>query len=267
MKSDQISGCIISCNNEWSIKKAIRSLMPIVNEIIIFDSLSTDTTHMVAEMMQIKVIKYDNLNTQELKSLIERCCTNDWIYILYANEYISSDLQDEIQYIFSNKIQNKYKAYSVPIKTIGNEDLVERFYCPKTREIRIYNKSFSTLNYNYEDLKDTKHLWNFYGNKNDVYQLQNKMHTRLRLHLYSFIDQINMVSSFEANRLSPETKRPSIIQIIFLPIFTFFKFYILKRYFVLGFSGFIDSYVLALQKMFFLAKIIEKKAFFNKKNK
>ena len=44
MQSEFISGCIISHNNEWSIKNAIRSLMNITSEVIVFDFCSTDKT-------------------------------------------------------------------------------------------------------------------------------------------------------------------------------------------------------------------------------
>jgi hypothetical protein len=264
MTISNISGCILSYNHEWCIKRAIRSLMPIVSEIIVFDAHSNDKTSFIAKTMNVKVIGYEYENLTELKSCLESLCTNNWIFVLHANEFVSEGLQNEISYIFKNNIQNRYKAYQLRISMIGNEDLELKKFAPNTQEIRLYNKECSTLNYDYDDLKGNKSLCSVYANENEIYRLKSTISMRLRLYLDPFIDQVNNKSSSEVKRLSCVVKTPSILRIIFEPFFVFLYTYFIRRYFLLGFGGFLDAYLISFQRRLFLAKLRERKAFFYK---
>ena len=264
MTISNISACILSNNHEWCIKRAIRSLMPVANEVIVFDAYSSDKTDFIAKTMNVKVIRYEHENLMELKSYLESLCTNNWIFVVNANEFISEELQNEINYIFKNNIQDRYKAYKFKIAMIGSESLELKSFGPSSKQVRLYNKVFSTLNYDYDDLKGNKNVCSVYANENEIYKLKGIISFRLRLYLDSFIDQVNTMSSLDVKRLSSIVKTPSIFKIILDPFLVFLYTYFICGYFILGFAGLLDAYLISFQRRIFLAKLRERKAFFNK---
>ena len=64
----QLSGVIITYNEERNIERCIKSLIDIVDEIIIVDSLSTDKTKKICSKFNVKFIEQEKTG---------RCCVGD----------------------------------------------------------------------------------------------------------------------------------------------------------------------------------------------
>ena len=77
---NNITGTIITLNNEHLIKDCITSLKKICNEIIIVDSLSNDKTREIAKELGVKVFKQEFLGDGPQKKLASTFATNDWIF-------------------------------------------------------------------------------------------------------------------------------------------------------------------------------------------
>lgn len=90
-----ISAVIITYNEERNIKCCIESLLPIVDEIIILDSFSIDSTCSLAmyyPKVKIKYRKFDNFIEQ--KNHANSLATGDYILSMDADEYFEENVLD-----------------------------------------------------------------------------------------------------------------------------------------------------------------------------
>ena len=91
-----ISVCMITFNNVRTVEKALKSVLPWANEIIVVDSFSTDNTPKIAK-------KYANHFEQRQwpghMDQYNYCISkakNKWVIFIDADEEISSELSQEI---------------------------------------------------------------------------------------------------------------------------------------------------------------------------
>ncbi|MFZ1991982.1 MAG: glycosyltransferase, partial [Alphaproteobacteria bacterium] len=73
-----LSCCIITQDEGDRIERCMRAVRPIVDEIVVVDSGSTDDTVARAEALGAKVLfhAWDGYGPQ--KRFAEDCCTHDW---------------------------------------------------------------------------------------------------------------------------------------------------------------------------------------------
>ena len=103
MKQD-ISVIILTYNEELHIERCIKSLLPVVKEIFIIDSFSTDKTVEIAERLGAKVYQNPWINyALQFQWGLDNCpIETEWVMRMDSDEYILPELQNEI----SNKMQN-----------------------------------------------------------------------------------------------------------------------------------------------------------------
>jgi hypothetical protein len=253
-----ISACIIARNHEWSIRRAIRSVAPIAHEIVVIDYESRDNTAMLAQSLGARVISSANISIAEQKKIGEMSCSSNWLLFLNANEEISPALQSEIAYIFQGDFQDLYTAYSLKIITMGRYDFCIRKFAYWRRAIRLYNKIFSENVYVDEILDSEDIVLCDLDAKSQVYSLDNNLIYRAGISLDYLVDNANFASSISAYSTRwRSTNYPSIAKIITRPWATWFRVFFIRRYFIFGFSGFVDSCIVALWDFLRLVKIRE----------
>jgi glycosyltransferase involved in cell wall biosynthesis len=103
MKQD-ISVVILTYNEELHIERCIKSLLPVVKEIFIIDSFSTDKTVEIAESLGAKVYQNPWINyALQFQWGLDNCpIKTEWVMRMDSDEYILPELQDEI----SNKMES-----------------------------------------------------------------------------------------------------------------------------------------------------------------
>jgi len=93
-----LSLCMIVKNEEQNIRRALESIKPVVDEMIVVDTGSTDRTKKIAEEMGAKV--YDFAWTDsfaDARNFAISKATSDWILILDADEVISPLDHEELR--------------------------------------------------------------------------------------------------------------------------------------------------------------------------
>lgn len=92
-----LSALIICKNEEDRIKPCFESLKGFADEIIVFDSGSTDQTVEIAKAYTDKIwITEDWPGDGFQKARALEKCTCDWVLIIDADEYLDQDMKDEI---------------------------------------------------------------------------------------------------------------------------------------------------------------------------
>ena len=72
------------------------------------------------------------------------------------------------------------------------------------------------------------------------------------------VDKANEVSSLRAQDLADKGRDPSALSLLLVPLFAFFKSFILRREFVNGVDGIVVSHMYAFQRFIRLAKTRER---------
>lgn len=91
-----LSACIITLNEERRLARALASLAPVAEEIVVVDSGSSDATESVARHHGAKFIHRDWTNYAEQKNFAAEHASHDWVLSLDADEELSSPLQTSL---------------------------------------------------------------------------------------------------------------------------------------------------------------------------
>jgi glycosyltransferase involved in cell wall biosynthesis len=106
-----ITAIILTFNEEQHIERCINSLKPIVYEIVIVDSYSSDKTLVIAENLGAKVFQnpWKNYATQFNWGLQNCNIKSDWVWRIDADEYVEdhNNVKDSLTHL-SNNITGVY---------------------------------------------------------------------------------------------------------------------------------------------------------------
>ncbi len=105
----EISGIIISYNEEKHIGKCLASLQGIVDEIIVVDSHSDDSTRDICSKFNVRFIEHPFQGYVEQKNFALSFACNKYVLSLDADEELSEELRKSILEIKDNPESDAYK--------------------------------------------------------------------------------------------------------------------------------------------------------------
>jgi glycosyltransferase involved in cell wall biosynthesis len=224
----KISGVIMARNEETNIEDAIKSLN-FTDQIVVTDTGSTDNTLELAKKAGAEVyhIEFAGFGKSKQKSL--EYCDGEWIIFLDADERVSPELAKKLKSIVeSNTSIDGYKLNRLtyflgkPIKHSGwYPDYVTRFF--KKDKGKFNNKMVHESIEIEGEVGRVDEVIEHYSYKN----------------LEQYIDKANEYSTLSALEMAEEGKRFGLINLIFRPIFIFFKMFVIKLGFLDGLRGFL----------------------------
>jgi GT2 family glycosyltransferase/glycosyltransferase involved in cell wall biosynthesis/predicted Zn-dependent protease len=110
---ESISLCMITKNEEKNIIRSLQSAKPLVNEIIIVDTGSTDRTKNIARAFGAKIYDFswtNDFSAARNFALSKAACS--WILVLDADEVISTSDYNKLKELVKNSVIKK-AAYSI----------------------------------------------------------------------------------------------------------------------------------------------------------
>jgi glycosyltransferase involved in cell wall biosynthesis len=127
---NKITACIITKNEEDSIRDCIKSIYNVVDEIIVVDSNSTDKTLEILKEFgtKIKIFNYKVDSThfrKDARNFCLRKARNNWILVLDSDEILDKDFPHKIRKI-SNL--NDRDGYFMPWYTYSDGKLLTKDY-------------------------------------------------------------------------------------------------------------------------------------------
>ncbi len=94
---NKLTAVIITYNEEQNIKRCLRSLQHIADEIVIVDSYSTDQTEKIAlEFDKVRFFKHEWQGYSAQKNWANSLASNDLIFSIDADEVVSPELEKSI---------------------------------------------------------------------------------------------------------------------------------------------------------------------------
>ncbi|WP_461829669.1 glycosyltransferase family 2 protein [Aquifex sp.] len=224
----KLSVVILTKNEEEDIGRAIKSVKDIADEIIVLDSGSKDRTVEIAKELGAKVFfrEFDNFSNQRNYSLT--LPKMPWILVLDADEELSEELKQSIKRELRNP---RYDCYLLNRRTYFLGKFLNHTLYPEWR-LRLFRKGKAK----YEgELHEVVRCFGKIGKlKGDLYHYSFK-------DFKDFLMKNIRYSEISAKALHKKGKRASSRDIIIRPVWTFIKFFFLKKGFLDGWRGFTIS--------------------------
>ncbi len=227
-----ISAIIITFNEEKNISRCIESLQGVADEIVVVDSLSTDSTQQICAQHGVRFISHAFEGYVKQKNWARLQASHQWVLSLDADEALSIELRNSIIEIKQNPTADGYT-----MNRLNNYCGTWIHHCGwyPDRKLRLWNNAKGEwMGENPHDRFEMPNTSIINHLKGDL--LHYTYHTILQ-----HLNQINKFTAIAANERFRKGKNISILLLIFRPLFTFLKKYIIKRGFMDGYNGFVIS--------------------------
>lgn len=227
----KISSIVIAKNEELNIKRCIESQLDVIDDIVVIvDSNTTDKTFEISSLYQkvsCEVAEWKGYAGS--KNYAVSKTKYDWILWIDADEELTDELKHELNQFKKNvPVKN---AYSVARRAYFLGRWIKHSGWYPSRVLRLFNKNFAKFNDKevHENLTvvgstgELKHDLNHYTDPS----------------IEHYFKKFNSYTTLAAHDLHKGGKTVTMNDIIFRPLFIFFKMYIFKRGFLDGLHGFI----------------------------
>ncbi|AAC07593.1 glycosyltransferase family 2 protein [Aquifex aeolicus] len=225
---DRLSVVILTKNEERNIARAIKSVKEIADEILVIDSGSTDRTVEIAKELGARVIFRDFTNYPDQVSFAISKTNNKWVFVLDADEEVSEELKRSIKETLKFP---KHDCYVVNRRTYFMGKFLNHTLYPEWR-IRVFKKD--KVKYEGELHEVVKCSGSIGKLKGDLYHYSFK-------NLDEFFSKNLKYSKISAEILYKNGRIVKNYELFTRPVWTFFKFFIMKRGFLDGWRGFLIS--------------------------
>ncbi|MEM7108714.1 MAG: glycosyltransferase family 2 protein [Bacteroidota bacterium] len=249
-----ISGVIITYNEEHNLEECLNSIKDVVDEIIVVDSFSTDRTRAIAESFKVRFLEHKFEGHIQQKNYAVDLAENDWVLSLDADERLSDELKEAIKVIKSSVTDTKVGAYKCNrLSNYCGKWIKHSGWYPDTK-IRLWNRRLGK--------------WGGINPHDSVVLEAGVQMSKVKgdlLH-YSYrtidehIDQMNKFSEIAAVEASAAGKMTNVlIHLVIYPALTFLKNYFVRLGFLDGYYGFIVCKNSAYYRFLKYVKLREKK--------
>ena len=244
---EKISAVVITFNEEGNIERCLNSILPVVDELVVVDSFSTDRTQEICLAKGARFIQNRFVSHIEQKNFALSLATHECVLSLDADEYLSAELTESILRV---KTDWKVEAYRMNrLSSYGGKWIRHGDWYPD-RKIRLWKKSFGS--WGGENPHDRVIL-----TKNArVQQLKGNLMHRAYSDAYESIQKIQRYSDIFA-RENVGKKRSSVFKIYIHSTFAFFRSFVLKRGFQDGFAGLMVAKAVANHVFYKYSKLYE----------
>lgn len=223
-----LSVYMIVFNNGKTIEKALESVAGWADEVVVVDSHSTDGSDAIITRYTDRLVQFDRNDFREKYQYAQDQCHNPWVIFIDADEWLTREIKKEIRAIVTS--ETPFDAFVVDRRNyyLGREIKYGGWY--PDREIRLYRKAKGAWK---GDLHAKVHVEGKVGRLKSYY-----MHAPYG-NTSDQIKTIDRYSATYAKDLWKAGKKFRLPNLLFRPIYRFFKDYILKRGFLDGVPGLI----------------------------
>ncbi|MGE3760160.1 MAG: glycosyltransferase family 2 protein, partial [Pseudobdellovibrionaceae bacterium] len=228
----EISGVVITKNEEKNIGRCLRSMDNVCDEIFVLDSGSTDRTREIAESFpKVKFLNVAWEGFAKTKNNGNDMAKGMYILSMDADEELSSELQSEILQVKKSPFSNE--AYFINRMTNYCGKWIYHSGWNPDFQLRLFPKAGS------EWVGDHVH------ETLSVQPTVSKKYFENYAYHYSYytieehVARINKYSTLGQDRYHHLPRKLIILRMVINPPLRFFKSYVLKKGFLDGFEGFV----------------------------
>lgn len=227
----KLSGVIITYNEARNIEKCLQSLIPVVDEILVVDSFSTDDTKIICAKYKVTFIEQKFLGYIEQKNFALAQASNDYVVSLDGDEALCTTLQNSIIKLKNSWTLNGY--YCNRFNNFCGQWIKHSDWYPN-KKLRVFDRrkaDWQGINpHDRVVLHDPNDVTGYL--KGDILHWTYQTYSEFNLKTEHF-------STISAKAYFDLGKKASLIKIICNPSWAFFKAYFLRLGFLDGFNGFV----------------------------
>lgn len=224
----KITAIIPTLNEEIHIEDAIRSVS-FADEIIVIDSYSSDATVALAKKHKVNLVQrvFDDFSTQ--KNYAIDLAKNEWIYVLDADERVTSVLREEI--LQAVKEPKQFVGFYVRRTFYFRGKKINFSGWQRDKVVRLFSKKQCRYDGTpvHEKIKAIGKLGSFKG-RIDHYSYRDFDH---------YISKLNHYSVLKARQLYAQEKKVNAYHLLIKPPARFIIHYVIRLGFLDGFAGFV----------------------------
>lgn len=141
---NRISAVIITLNEERNIQRCLDSLMPVIDEVVVVDSYSTDATQKLCASYSVRFVSCPWEGYAATKNYANSLATNDWVLSIDADEALSPELAQSILKLKDQPLEGKAFSMNRRMNYCGRWIRHCGWY-PDTK-IRLFNRNSAHWN-------------------------------------------------------------------------------------------------------------------------
>ena len=244
-----ISCFIIAMNEEERIGRTIKSVIDLVEEVIVIDSGSTDKTEQICREQGVTFLYNEWSGYGLQKRFGEDQCKHDWVLNLDADEVPTSALCDEILAKFKGDYA-KVDGYHLRVIDILPKRQMPLPFARKYNIVRLYNRR--KIRYSDSPVHDRVIV-----DGQPLGQLEGLLHHHSILSISQAISKANDYSDLQAKTMKPKAMWQLKLRLITEFPINFIRYYFFKGYFMGGTSGLTYAMISAFFRFSRIAKMIE----------
>ncbi|HVW08275.1 MAG TPA: glycosyltransferase family 2 protein [Bryobacteraceae bacterium] len=227
----KISATIVALNEERNIARAIGSVKPCVDEVIVVDSGSSDRTCEIAAEMGARVVREPWRGYAEQKNFATACAANDWILSLDADEELTAQLAAEIGALRGAAARDDVSGWTMPRRARYLGRWIRHSGWYPDRKIRLYHRGRGA--WKGERVHETVAVTGAVGTLRG--DLLHFTCDSLNQHLLT----IDRYTSLAAQAIVESGKPVRLRRLVIDPPWTFVRCYFFQRGFLDGVHGFV----------------------------
>jgi glycosyltransferase involved in cell wall biosynthesis len=246
-------GCaVVSFNEEKNLQSCLESAKW-MDEIVVVDSFSTDRTIEIARTYTDKIFQRPWNGFGDQKNYAMDQVSTDWVFILDSDERIPAELQAEIQAVLSSGSPDGPVVFYVPRHNFYFGSLVLHAGCYPDYQLRLFRRGIGRL-----DDAEPHNKFMFTG---DSAYLSCPLvhHTRPTLH--NFFEKFPNFTTMAARDRAKTKGRVRHTDLLFRPVFTFLKYFLVRKGYRDGMAGFLVCVLSSMYTFMKYAKLWQMKQF------
>lgn len=232
----------IICQNEADrIVLVLESIRDIADEIIIIDSGSTDGTLELVRTYTDKIYHKDWEGFGAQKKYGETLCKNHWILNLDADEVLLEEVKNSIRLVFELPEDKRASSYSLDIRHVSfmSKNMTPKPFGPRNITPRLYNKKKA----GFKDSTVHDKVVNFDSSKPIILKgAVAHISTKSFSHMW---EKIRIYSELQAQKWVNDGRKVTYFQLVYDPLFFFFKNFFIRRLCFIGVEGLVMSIALS----------------------
>jgi len=225
-----ITAIIPTRNEAHNIIEAIKSV-DFADEIMIIDSFSTDNTIALAKPLVHRIIQREYENSAAQKNWAIPQAKYPWIFLLDADERVTSELRDEI--IETVKKNENISGFWIKRKNHFMGKAVRFSGWQGDKVIRLFKRD--------ECQYENKHVHAEIISDGKINILKNKLLHNTYISKEAYQNKLERYAKWQAKDYDKKVKRITPFHTLLKPIVRFFKHYFLQLGILDGYVGFIIS--------------------------
>lgn len=241
---------IICCNEAANMRRVLDSVRAF-DDIVVVDSGSTDSTLSIAAEYGCRIFHHDWQGHARQKQFAMQQCRHDWVLNLDADERLTPALCDELVRFMRAHEQDEVVALAIPFREyfLGQAIAAHSHHIARPRFFRRSHARYP---------ETAVHEGAVFAGK--TAKVRGVIEHFGESSIAIKVSKNNQYSQLRAEEKAAKGKRPSLAKLLLVFPLMFFKSYILRRSFLNGWRGFVNSMINAFYAFLKEAKLFEASA-------